>query len=110
MLSALIPVSSLWCEPSETNPPEVPVGLVPIYSWSRGVLSLCFLLFALFCRADPTDYLPMVEFDLPALGRNILLIVAILSVLVIGEMILVSAEEPVASFQQQASYKVSRPE
>ena len=64
----------------------------------------------LFCRVDPTDYLPMVEFDLPVLARNILLIVAILSALVTGEMILVSADEPVASVKQQAAYKPSRPE
>jgi len=52
----------------------------------------------------------MVEFDLPALARNILLIVVILSVLVTGEMILVSADEPEAPLQQQAAYKASRPE
>jgi hypothetical protein len=46
----------------------------------------------------------MQDFDLRTLGRNILLLVAILSVLVIGEMVLVSAEEPVASVQQQAAY------
>jgi len=52
----------------------------------------------------------MVEFDLPVLARNILLIVAILSALVTGEMILVSADEPVASVKQQAAYKPSQPE
>jgi hypothetical protein len=49
----------------------------------------------------------MKDFDLPTLGRNSLLLVAILSVLVIGEMILVSGEEPVVPAQQQASYKAS---
>ena len=52
----------------------------------------------------------MVEFDLPALARNILLIVVILSVFVAGEMTLVSADEPVTSLQQQAAYRPSRPE
>jgi|GEM_PF-4517138 hypothetical protein len=46
----------------------------------------------------------MQDFDLRTLGRNILLLVAILSVLVIGEMVLVSAEEPAPSVQQQAVY------
>ena len=41
----------------------------------------------------------MVDFDLRTLGRNILLIAAILSLLVMGEMLLVSAEEPPASVQ-----------
>ncbi len=36
----------------------------------------------------------MVDFDLRTLSRNILLLVAILSMLVIAEMVLVSAEEP----------------
>jgi len=49
--------------------------------------------------------MPMEDFDLRTLGRNILVLVAILSVLVIAEMVLVSAEEPAASFQQQAVYK-----
>jgi hypothetical protein len=39
----------------------------------------------------------MVDFDLRTLSRKILLIVAILSFLVIAEMILVSAEEPAAA-------------
>jgi hypothetical protein len=47
----------------------------------------------------------MADFDLRTLGRKSLLIVAILSMLAIGEMILVSAEEPAASVQQQAAYK-----
>jgi hypothetical protein len=46
----------------------------------------------------------MQDFDLGTLGRNILLLVAILSILVVGEMVLVSAEEPVAPVQQQAVY------
>jgi hypothetical protein len=41
----------------------------------------------------------MVDFDLPTLGRKILLIVAILSLFVMAEMLLVSAEEPPASVQ-----------
>jgi hypothetical protein len=52
----------------------------------------------------------MEDFDLRSLGRNILLLVGILSVLVIAEMILVSAEEPVTSVQQQALYKTPRQE
>jgi len=47
----------------------------------------------------------MDDFDLRTFGRRMLLFVAILSVLVIAEMVLVSAEEPAASFQQQAVYK-----
>jgi hypothetical protein len=47
----------------------------------------------------------MADFDLRTLGRKSLLIAAILSILAIGEMILVSAEEPAASIQQQAAYK-----
>jgi len=58
----------------------------------------------------PTDYMPMEDFDLRTLGRNILMLVAILSVLVIAEMVLVSAEEPVASVQQQAAYEAPRQE
>jgi hypothetical protein len=50
----------------------------------------------------------MVDFDLRTLGRNILLLVVILSFLVAGEMILVSAEEPVVSVQQQAAYNATR--
>jgi len=52
----------------------------------------------------------MEDFDLRTLGRNILLLVAILSVLVIGEMVLVSAEEPVASVRQQAANEAPRQE
>jgi hypothetical protein len=52
----------------------------------------------------------MEDFDLRTFGRNILLLVTILSVLVIGEMILVSAEEPVSSVQQQTVYQASRQE
>jgi hypothetical protein len=52
----------------------------------------------------------MEDFDLRTFGRNILLLVTILSVLVIGEMILVSAEEPVSSVQQRAVYQASRQE
>jgi len=44
----------------------------------------------------------MVDFDLRTLGRNILLLVAILTVLVIGEMVLVSAEEPPAPVQDSS--------
>jgi hypothetical protein len=54
--------------------------------------------------------MPMEDFDLRTFGRNILLFVTILSVLVIGEMILVSAEEPVTPVQQQAVYKAPRQE
>jgi hypothetical protein len=50
----------------------------------------------------------MEDFDLRTFGRKLLLLVAILSALVIGEMILVSAEEPPASVQQQAVYKAPR--
>jgi len=74
------------------------------------VFSLCFLYFALFVGFNPTDYMPMEDFDLRTLGRNILTLVAILSVLVIAEMVLVSAEEPVASVQQQAAYEAPRQE
>jgi hypothetical protein len=48
----------------------------------------------------------MVDFDLRTLRRNILLIVAILSILVIGEMVLVSAEEP-APARQDASQQAA---
>ena len=53
----------------------------------------------------PTDYSPMVDFDLRTLGRNILLIAGILSCLAIAEMILAAGEkpEPDASPSQQAS-------
>jgi hypothetical protein len=50
----------------------------------------------------------MVDLDLRTFGRNILLLVAILSALVIGEMVLVSAEEPPAAVHdssQQSSYR-----
>ena len=50
----------------------------------------------------------MVDFDLRTLSRKILLILAILSLLVIGEMILVSAEEPAAAApdsSQHVSYE-----
>jgi hypothetical protein len=57
----------------------------------------CFLRFALFSGVTPTDYQAMADFDLRTLSRKILLLVAILSILVIGEMVLVSAEEPAAS-------------
>jgi hypothetical protein len=63
---------------------------------------LCFRYFALFSQATPTDYWPMVDFDLRTLGRNILLLVAILSALVIGEMVLVSAEEPAPAGQESS--------
>jgi len=49
----------------------------------------------------------MQDFDLRTLGRNILMLAAIISVLVIAEMVLVSAEEPVASFQQQAAHQAT---
>jgi hypothetical protein len=49
----------------------------------------------------------MDDFEMRTLGRKFLLLVAILSVLVIGEMILVSGEEPAGSVQQQAIYKAS---
>jgi len=55
--------------------------------------------FALFSRAIPTDYSSMADFDLRTFSRKILLLVAILSFLVIAEMILVSAEEPAAPLQ-----------
>jgi len=50
----------------------------------------------------------MEDFDLRTFGRNVLLLVTVLSVLVIGEMILVSAEEPTTSVQQQVAYKAPR--
>ncbi len=46
----------------------------------------------------------MADFDLRTLGRNVLLLVAILAALVMGEMILVSAEEPAVSVPQQITY------
>ena len=80
--------------------------MVPAFcpNQSRGRSPLCFLCFALFFRAASTDYMAMEDFDLRTLGRNILMLLAILSVLVIAEMVLVSAEEPGASVQQQAAY------
>ena len=47
----------------------------------------------------------MADLELRILGRNILLFLAILSGLVIGEMIMVSVEESTASVRQQAVYK-----
>jgi hypothetical protein len=47
----------------------------------------------------------MADLDLRILGRNILLLVAILSGLVIGEMIIVSAEDSATPVTQQAVYK-----
>ena len=44
----------------------------------------------------------MVDFDLRTLSRNILLLVAILSMLVIAEMVLVSAEEPAPVAQESS--------
>jgi len=44
----------------------------------------------------------MTDFDLRTLSRKILLIVAILSMLVIAEMVLVSAEEPAAAAQDSS--------
>ena len=52
----------------------------------------------------------MEDFELRTLGRNILMLVAILSVLVIGEMVLVSAEERGALVQPQAAYQAPRQE
>jgi len=76
----------------------------------ESIVQPLFSLLALFVRVVPTDYMPMEDFDLRTLGRNILLLVSILSVLVISEMVLVSFEEPVASVQQQAAYKPPRQE
>jgi hypothetical protein len=45
----------------------------------------------------------MDDFDLRTFGRKMLLFVAILSVLVMGEMVLVSAEEPAGPVQQQTA-------
>lgn len=50
----------------------------------------------------------MDDFDLRTFGRKMLLFVAILSFLVMGEMILVSAEEPAAPVQQQTAYSAPR--
>ena len=72
--------------------------------------NLCFLYVDLVVWAIPADSIPMEDFDLGTLGRNILLLVAILSVLVVAEMVLESAEEPVASVQQQAAYEAPRQE
>jgi hypothetical protein len=60
----------------------------------------------LFHATIPTDYKAMADFDLGTLSRKILLIVAILSCLVIAEMILVSAEEPAASVQDSPQHAV----
>jgi hypothetical protein len=47
----------------------------------------------------------MEDLDLRTLGRKMLLFMAILSALIMAEMILVSAEEPApAAVQQQAAY------
>jgi hypothetical protein len=50
----------------------------------------------------------MDDFDLRTFGRRLLLFVAILSVLVMGEMILVSAEEPASPVPQQTAYSAPR--
>jgi hypothetical protein len=50
----------------------------------------------------------MEDFDLRTLGRKILLLMGILSMLVIAEMILVTAEEPVLPAQQEAIYNAPR--
>ena len=79
--------------------------MVPAASWGLAPL------FSPLCpnpRVIPADYLPMEDFDLRTFGRNVLLLVTVLSVLVIGEMILVSAEEPATSVQQQVAYKAPR--
>jgi len=55
-----------------------------------------------------TDLQAMDDFDLRTFGRRMLLFVAILSVLVMGEMILVSAEEPAGPVQQQTAYSAPR--
>lgn len=62
---------------------------------------------ALFSGVTSTDYTPVVDFDLRSLWQNLLRIVAILFVLVIGEMILVSAEEPEVLVQEQALLQTS---
>jgi len=61
----------------------------------------------LFFGVTSTDYTPVVDFDLRSLWQNLLRIVAILFVLVIGEMILVSAEEPEVLVQEQALLQTS---
>ena len=48
----------------------------------------------------------MADLDLGTLSRKILLIFAILSCLVIAEMILVSAEEPAASISDSPQHAV----
>jgi hypothetical protein len=48
----------------------------------------------------------MADYDLGTLSRKILVIVAILSCLVIAEMILVSAEEPAASAKDAPQHAV----
>ena len=52
----------------------------------------------------------MEDFELRILGRNVLLLMAIISVLVIAEMVLVSAEERGALVQPQAAYQAPRQE
>jgi hypothetical protein len=66
------------------------------------VTGLRFPHFALFLRATPTDYWSMADFDLRTLSRKILLLVAILSMLIIGEMVLVSAENPAPADQESS--------
>jgi len=44
----------------------------------------------------------MVDFDLRTLSRRILLLVAILSMLIVGEMVLVSAEKPAPTAQESS--------
>jgi hypothetical protein len=68
----------------------------------RGRSPLGFSYLALFSAVSPTDYSPMADLDLRTLSRNILLLVAILSFLVIAEMVLVSAEEPAPSTQSSS--------
>ena len=92
----------------EGNPTEVPRQIGDSYSTTDPRQHVLFLRFTLFAHGSTTDYIPMEDFDLRTFGRKLLLLVAILSALVIGEMILVSAEEPPASVQQQAVYKAPR--
>jgi len=93
----------------EGNPPEVPGGMTESYSTTDPRPHVfVFSGLPLFTFGNTTDYIPMEDFDLRTFGRKLLLLVAILSALVIGEMILVSAEEPPVSAQQQAVYKASR--
>ena len=51
----------------------------------------------------------MADLDLGTLGRKLLLIAAILSALVIGEMVLVSAEEPAATAQDSPEFARTTP-